>query len=273
MAVINGRKVRGFPTVLDLMAGLGSEGAGKLLVGRGDTAYKDYDPQFKKASSLLKAGAYHPESLNGVCLKTIHTLVAQKDGIGLNGALGLWILNRHNLNLYAKQSYTVVAKSIGMTSERARPRIEPAVDVYDDLIEGLYVISGVLGKGVVALKVTQFREILVKLRALAYKQEEMPERFTMDDCSYVNNLDRLFGGLISKDAPVVVDIHTEPNSAMVLELGTGDPIPVKYEDLRGARFNCYEFKQPMDQRLTDEAWRKMLKEKAPDGSLSGLLLK
>ncbi|MBF0320470.1 MAG: DUF3160 domain-containing protein [Nitrospirae bacterium] len=58
------------------------------------------------------------------------------------------------------------------------------------------------------------------------------------------------------DMPLVVDVHTEPTTRQVLEVGTGYPIVVvRDKNLRGARFNCYEFKHPINDRLTDESWQ------------------
>jgi hypothetical protein len=72
---------------------------------------------------------------------------------------------------------------------------------------------------------------------------------------------------------VIADVHTDQNSRQVLEEGTG------YVDLglfvyvqpdgrqviaAGPVLSYYEFKHPMSDRLTDEAWRTMLKNrKAP----------
>jgi hypothetical protein len=90
---------------------------------------------------------------------------------------------------------------------------------------------------------------------------------------------------------VVVDIHTEPNSQAVLEEGLGYPLAVEAGNElmrqesaqgggqtpgpalpRGARFNWYEFKHPMDQRLTDETWQALLKNGQAGASLSLQLL-
>ena len=66
--------------------------------------------------------------------------------------------------------------------------------------------------------------------------------------------------------PVVVDVHTDPNSGLVLEEGTGYPmrlyVVVEIEGelyvTVGASFSYHEFTQPMSNRLTDEAWQDML---------------
>lgn len=67
-------------------------------------------------------------------------------------------------------------------------------------------------------------------------------------------------------AAVVVDVATDPDAGQVLELGTGNPAAVyvivevagKVKICRGSVFSFYEFVHPMDDRLTDKKWRKML---------------
>jgi len=70
----------------------------------------------------------------------------------------------------------------------------------------------------------------------------------------------------------VADVHTDPNSRQVLEEGVGYVrlMVVAYElpDGRillgaGPVFSYYEFKHPMDDRLTDEKWREMLSSEPP----------
>ncbi len=72
---------------------------------------------------------------------------------------------------------------------------------------------------------------------------------------------------------VIADVHTDPNTGTVLEVGVGDPytIYVIVQDsdgnlklTRGGTFSYYEFTQPMDDRLTDEQWQEMLDTTPPD---------
>ena len=61
----------------------------------------------------------------------------------------------------------------------------------------------------------------------------------------------------------------------MLEAGLGAPLVVTVGQepaLRGARFHCYEFTQPLTQPLTDAAWQAMLKAGQAHGSLSMTLL-
>ena len=69
-------------------------------------------------------------------------------------------------------------------------------------------------------------------------------------------------------------MHTDTNTQQVLEEGVGyvDLILVAYKNFNGniqigvgPVFSYYEFKQEMDNRLTDEEWKQMLiDDQAPD---------
>jgi hypothetical protein len=64
---------------------------------------------------------------------------------------------------------------------------------------------------------------------------------------------------------IVADVHTDVNTGQVLEEGVGSPfnIYVIIDSARGVRicrgavFSYYEFKHPMEDRLTDEKWQEM----------------
>jgi len=65
---------------------------------------------------------------------------------------------------------------------------------------------------------------------------------------------------------VIADVHTDVNTRTVLEEAVGNPLIIYVAVLiegqvvitRGGTFSYYEFAQPMDDRLTDEAWQDML---------------
>ncbi len=83
------------------------------------------------------------------------------------------------------------------------------------------------------------------------------------------------GGSPASDTPqaaIVADVATNPNGGIVLEEGIGRVFPIyavvpiegKLTVTVGGVFSHYEFEQPIDNRLTDEAWQQMLDEgKAP----------
>ncbi|MDZ7333497.1 MAG: DUF3160 domain-containing protein, partial [candidate division KSB1 bacterium] len=73
------------------------------------------------------------------------------------------------------------------------------------------------------------------------------------------------------DMAVVADVHTDSNTDQCLEEGVGYPLEIfvivneggTVRITRGAIFSYYEFTQPISDRLTDEAWRKLLMGEKP----------
>jgi hypothetical protein len=290
--MINGRQVRGFPSAFDVMASLGSQTALQILTARGDTAYDGYSSQLATVTARVRAQVTHPAALSGMRLQLLQTLLATETRERLNAALGMWVQARHMLLLYAKQSYTPRERSLNLLPERALAAIEPAIEVYDTLLATLTQLAATVEPPNARSKVTAFAEVLQQLRHLGTKQQKDGRLQEQQDIAYVNEVDQHLRGLLSIiDAPVVVDIHTEPNSQAVLEEGLGYPLAVEAGNAlvrqesvqgkgqtprpalpRGARFNWYEFKHPMDQRLTDEAWQALLKNGQAGASLSLHLL-
>jgi hypothetical protein len=292
LSVINGQQVRGFPSALDVMASLGSRTALQILTARGDTAYDGYSSQLTTVTARVRAPASPPVALSGLHLQLLQTLLSIETRERLNTALGMWVQTRHMQVLYTKQSYTPRERSLSLLPERALAAIEPAIEVYDALLASLTQLATTVEPPHARSKVTAFAEVLQQLRHLGTKQQKDGRLQEQQDIAYVNEVDQHLRGLLSIiDAPVVVDIHTEPNSQAVLEEGLGYPLAVEAGNAlvrqesvqgkgqtprpalpRGARFNWYEFKHPMDQRLTDEAWQALLKNGQAGASLSLHLL-
>lgn len=118
---------------------------------------------------------------------------------------------------------------------------------------------------------TAFREIMGNIRAVDIRQEE--GEVGTDDYDFLNDLDMRFSAVLDgTDTPAVVDIHTDPASGFVLEEAVGIPLAVEYKGLKGTRSTCYEFKQPIGERLTDEEWKEMVAEKKPVRSVTQILM-
>ena len=105
------------------------------------------------------------------------------------------------------------------------------------------------------------------------------EPLTPDDYEFIQGfqeqIEDMTRGLNDEEirSTLVADVHTEPNTGMALEEGTGRLrlliAAVKHPTgevvlAAGPVMTYYEFKHPMSDRLTDEAWREMLKENPPD---------
>src|SRR5215813_4214141 len=251
-----------------------------MLTARDDTAYDGYSSQLTTVATRVREQVEHPVALSGMHLQLMQILLTPETREWLNAALGMWVQTRHTLVLYTKQSYTPRERSLSFPPERTLAAIEPAIEVYDALLATLTQLATRVEPSSAKGQVTAFAEIVQQLRLLGAKQQQDGMLQAPQDIAYVNEVDQRLRGLLSAiDAPVVVDIHTEPNSQAVLEEGLGYPLAVEVgSELvrsdgtqgggqapgptlpRGARFNWYEFKHPMDQRLTDEAWQALLKK-------------
>ena len=109
---------------------------------------------------------------------------------------------------------------------------------------------------------------------ISISQKELEGKELSDsDVDFINDFDEWTEGIVSgyedeaKKTTIVADVHTDQNSGQVLEEGTGYVkliiVAFKVPDGRiilgaGPVFTYYEFKQPMENRLTDSSWRSKL---------------
>ncbi|MHC4644419.1 MAG: DUF3160 domain-containing protein [Planctomycetota bacterium] len=102
-------------------------------------------------------------------------------------------------------------------------------------------------------------------------QKEMTEAYASDDLERYHELEKIARSESSMKTTLIADVHTDQNSGKALEEGTGyvDMIVICYlqPDGRlvlgaGPVLSYYEFKHPMQDRLTDEKWRQLLE--SPD---------
>jgi Protein of unknown function (DUF3160) len=203
----------------------------------------------------------------------------------LQTQLASWAELRHDTILYAKQSYTM-----GIICEYPTGFVEPYPEVYArvaTLAEEMGRRLDALGSATprVATFLTEFAGIVRKLEALARK-ELAAEAFSKDERAWVKSAIQaktegggcgpprviytgwypklLYGGRPELWEPTIADVHTDPNSGRVLEVGVGDAnfvvVAVDNRDDRAAYvgpvYSYYEF--PSTVRLTDEAWRAQL---------------
>ena len=303
-----GRKVRGFPRGLDIMALFGSERAQQVIKNLGDADYSDYQSQFdnlKKEVDAIPQDNWH-QNLYWNWLYVLKALIA-KFGAGypsfmqtaawqdkeLNTALASWSELRHDTILYAKQSYTMAERGGGGEEPKIVGYVEPVPLFYARLLD----LTNMTKKGLTNLlsqdewnkigvgdAMDQFGTILSRLVDISKTELENRE-LTDDDYNFI----KYFGGslksvssrLLASEGNIdpdmfkptlIADVHTDGNTKKVLEEGTGyiKPIIVAYKLPKnyilvgvGPVFSYYEFKQPMDDRLTDEKWRSMLQTNPP----------
>ena len=201
----------------------------------------------------------------------------------LNAFLGSWAQLRHDTILYAKQSYAMGATSMPMRPKMVEGYVEPVPELYRRLLglarmsrKGLDDMKALDDAGRARLTALEgIIERLHKISASELANKELSE----DDYEFIRSFgDRLkyaVAGVSAEglETTIIADVHTDSNSGMVLEEGTGRmrgmavayPMPDGTLVIGfGPVFSYYEFKQPMANRLTDEAWKAMLMKSPPD---------
>jgi len=256
MDTINGKQVKAFPLALELPALLGLQSAIKMLDSTDDRNYQGYEAAFKKAQHLLTTSpqptSWLPAFQQLVGIKTDSSEAAEQL---TTTALAYWTRNRHRSLLYEKQTYTPVVKSVAIAAPRTTAYLEPATALYKALIAQTQALAPALKPAtVVALQDTLNRCVAISQKETAGTALATP------DIAFLNDIDQSFMKIAKReDSPVVVDVHTNPSSRQVLEEAVGYPTLVEFkhgsDTLRGARLTHFEFRQPMDQRMTDEEWQ------------------
>ena len=294
-----GRPIRGFPRGLDVMALLGSARARALLDELADSNYKGYDTAYSDLEAEFKnfSDADWNQNLYWSWLFTLQPLLKEyKTGYptfmqttawqdkALTTTLASWTELRHDTILYAKQSYTMVESAMPMPTPEKEVvgYIEPVPEFYNRLLAVTRMTTDGLERMDVLDEPAKYRlerleTILERLVVLSGK-ELANEELTEADYQFIENFGDELNGVIAevdekaKKTTIVADVHTEGNTGQVLEEGVGyvDLIVVAYKvpDGRiiigaGPVLSYYEFKQPMQNRLTDEQWRELLQDEPP----------
>ena len=280
---------RDYPCGLDVLAVLGSAQALIIMIEQGDTDYINYWQQFGE----LKAEF---ESFDLSCWNRnlywgwLYSLQALIEGFGegypnfmrtqawdkkeLNAALASWTELRHDTILYAKQSYT---PGRGSFPPKVTGYVEPVPELYGRLLALTQMTrEGLTGYNALSVQATErlvnLEDILGRLIMIANK-ELTNQTLSEDDCEYIRNfgeiLENAVLGVVDKGikTTLIADVHTNINEGKVVEEGLGyvDLIIVACPVPDGSIFlaagpvlSYYEFKHPMSDRLTDEAWRAIL---------------
>lgn len=201
----------------------------------------------------------------------------------LQTVLGSWTELRHDTILYAKQSYTVATKGLPPEPILTYGYVEPYPKVYARLEE----MMNDLRNNLIALdlaiegipeKIKEFEELLNKLKIISGKEisntplDNEEYELIWNIGSKLVSLKEFPSEILEKitsdtdeKMEIVADVHTDVNTGQVLEEGVGSPfnIYVIINDTQGVRicrgavFSYYEFKHPMEDRLTDEKWQEM----------------
>lgn len=212
----------------------------------------------------------------------------------LNTALASWTELRHDTILYVKQSYTM-AELGGAEEHPIVGYVEPVPEFYLRLFnlskmtkDGLsrLLTKDELDSIGVGDAMDKFNTILSRLLDISKTELENKE-LTEEDYSFIKyfgaQLESINKSLTGADyqdevdpnmfkTTMIADVHTDGNTKQVLEEGVGyikTLIAVyRLPDNRiligaGPVFSYFEFRHPMSDRLTDEAWRQILESNPP----------
>jgi hypothetical protein len=213
----------------------------------------------------------------------------------LHTALGSWTELKHDTILYAKQAYAELGG--GFEEPELPGYVEPNPEAFARLaaltkmtIDGLEargLLDDAETMGEIRDNLQSLELLLTQLTTIAQK-ELAGTALTQEEREVI----LLYGGVLEEltlaaadkegvegrpiledqEAAVVADVATDPNGT-VLEEGVGRIQEIYVvADLggqlvlcKGGVFSYYEFPWPMDNRLTDEAWKEMLNQgQAPD---------
>ena len=281
------------------MAVLGSGRAYEILKAEGDTEYQGKDTSYDKQLSELRKefGAFTEQDWNrNLYWAWLYALDPLLEDFGegypafmqteawkdkeLQTALASWTELRHDTILYAKQSYTPAATAMPPQPKPVVGYVEPVPEFYSRMLalttmtkEGLNKLNALNQDEEARLE--SLESILERLIQISQDELEGKE-LKETDYEFIRNfgeeLDAVITGVEAegKETTMVADVHTDANPPMeVLEEGVGyvDLALVAYKvpDGRiilgaGPTLSYYEFKQPADQRLTDEQWKEMLEQ-------------
>ena len=283
------RLARCYPRGLDVMAILGSGRARAILEEEGDTDYIDYDAKFADLQAEFSAFDVYDWNRN-LYWGWLYSLRALTGGFPagypafmlteawedkeLNAALASWTQLRHDTILYAKQSYTFSETSV---PEIPPGYVEPVPEFYGRLLALTRMTRDGLN-GYAALseqaeaRLFALEDILLTLIEIANK-ELTGVALTEEELSFLEAfgiyLETTVLGVdeTGVKTTLVADVHTHGAEGLVVEEATGDvdlilvACPTREGGVYvsvGPVFSYYEFKHPMSDRLTDEAWRDIL---------------
>jgi hypothetical protein len=288
----NGERV--FPRGLDIMKILGSTRAGQILDHEGDTAYSYYNRQVETLSDQFAAlnVTEWNRNLYGSWLFSLQPLLGRFDtrypvfmqttawsDKELQTVLVSWTALRHDTILYAKQSYTPVLTAIPPEENPVAGYVEPVPELY----QRLQSLTTMTRRGLTDLnalneteasRLSNLETLLGRLLSISSIELEGKD-LSQNDYEFIRGFGEHLNDVImgvndqGKQTMIIADVHTDANTGEVLEEAVGfvNLIIVAYKNpdgsiIAGAGPVCsyYEFKQPISNRLTDEAWTQLLEQ-------------
>lgn len=200
--------------------------------------------------------------------------------------LSSWAALRHDNILYVKQSYTMEAGCAPNGYEDPPPPpsagfVEPVPEVYAQVSGVLLMLqSGLREYGYLddEMEWRFDRAVLLMERIQEIAEKELAgEQLSESDADFLKYFSISLKNVISGgediaeglETSLIADVHTDQNSSSVLEVASGnlDLAVIVYqrpdgyiEAAVGPVLSYYEFTSPMNNRLTDEKWREMIKD-------------
>lgn len=296
---------RCFPKGLDVMATVGSERAEEILQEEDDFSYLNYEQQLNKLKEQFSS--YNEtdwrQNLYWNWLYTLRLLLLKKNENGpffmqnspwidkkLNTCLGSWAELRHDTILYGKQSYTKLIAVSPQELKLTKGYVEPYPEVYHQIAFLVRQMREMLEERDLLIaegkqKLLDFENLLLTLEDISQKElhnrelSEKEYRVIWNIGDLLHHLydfspqikEKITSGVDERMA-IVADVHTDPNSKEVLEVGIGNPFLIyvvtkiggEIKITKGGVFSYYEFRVPMEKRLDDETWQKRLeREQVP----------
>ncbi|MHC9538498.1 MAG: DUF3160 domain-containing protein [Vulcanimicrobiota bacterium] len=279
---------RRMPSGLDIMAANGSERAQELLEKEGAFSKAGYEKGFKKAEEVIKGKKNEKNrSCYGDFLSLAETLTSQNNekafpfmkteaykDKNLMTALACWASMRRTWQLQAKPSAIYAC-----ASKPPFGFVEPNVAYYEKLHQLIRHTIDVLRplKNADIKRLEKMDALTAAIRKIAVKQgrgealtkEEDLELFRYADT--IANLSYFEGNLfhIEEKLPwmsCITDVHTDYTKGITeaLEVGRGPAMPIyvvlpfkgKHVLAVGGVLSYYQFSSPLQNRLTDEEWKK-----------------
>ncbi len=210
-------------------------------------------------------------------------------------ALGAWTELRHDTILYTKQNYAVAQSAISLQGKGGPPvrpavvkgYVEPCPEVYRILEAGfrqairILTTDGYPPDSALTGNLERCANLMAQL-ALLSDQELAGAPLTEEQYEFIENIGSNLAFMLmfphnwdvaepfqtemDREMPVVADVATNVDAQAALEEAVGWPLKVfavapiegRPTVCRGFAYSYYEFRWPMNDRLTDEKWRAML---------------
>lgn len=271
-SAVNGRTVKGYPSMLEVMALLGSRKAADQLDQLQMRAYSNYPNRASAAAAVLQRAG----NLESAQLAVIRSLLMDEQHLDspsiqrpnhtagatdtafdpLAAASGFWIWQKYLNLLYQKQPYTVTGRNLQLSPSSERPGawISGPVQAYQSLLALVeqhrqYDVDPAWD---------EFSGLLARCLEIR-KHLQAGGKLDNRDNQFLNRIDRSLNAIgVQNDEPVIADIHTNAADSQVLEVATLYPRVISRNAARGAGFQVNEFKVSLDKRLTVEHWRRVL---------------